>query len=447
MPYDYPFSVAAAIQTSLFRLPTHAVNILRLFSHLDSSSIPHAIIERAAERRFRSVQWTKVPELNIQTLRQAGVLMDIFYMNGKWSEVAFNDLITPCLQCSLLRLTNQGGSKFYSMHVLVQSYLRAKVDPIRGHRPGSLVVRLLGSSSTFSTDHKHLAFNRLLLPHLQQIHMEDVVEAGDHASFGHVMERTGDDDQLSVLHLEKCVEIWKSSFGDDHENTLRAMGNLAISYKQIASFQKALELEEKVLDVVRRRPGAEQHNALIIMGNLAVSYSRVGKHEEAVELGKQVLEAKRLVLGPEEVDTVMTMANLAVSYKNLGQNREALELEEEAFRIQKRIVGVEDPDVLQTMSNLAASYRIVGRKEEALELNSKAVELQKRVLGDENPDTLFSIVIRLQILRDLGMKEELMELLRFASPAHERALGVDHQRTSWFRGEFETELALLQAEG
>jgi hypothetical protein len=123
LPYDYPSSVSATIQMSLNRLPTHAVNILQLFAHLDSTSISHAIIERAAERKFRSVVCTEEHDLQMQTLWQSDMLVEIFCADGKWSEVNFNALITCCLQYSLLRVTEQGGSKFYSMHILVQSYL------------------------------------------------------------------------------------------------------------------------------------------------------------------------------------------------------------------------------------------------------------------------------------------------------------------------------------
>jgi len=212
LPYDYPSSVAATIQLSLDRLPTHALNILQLFSHLDSSSIPHTIISKAADRKFRRVERTEECDLSVQTQEHAKALVEIFCVDGEWSEVEFNNLIMYCLQYSLLRVTTEGGSKFYSMHILVQSYLRAKVDTIQGHRPGSLIVRLLGSSSTYSADYEHLAFNRLLLPHLRQIQMGEVVEAGDHLGFGDVMNVTGDS-RSAVPHLERCVDMWRGVIG------------------------------------------------------------------------------------------------------------------------------------------------------------------------------------------------------------------------------------------
>jgi hypothetical protein len=55
-------------------------------------------------------------------------------------------------------------------------------------------------------------FDRLLLPHLRQIQMEDVIETGDRLGFGDVLERAGDN-ASGVLHGEQCVEMWRGSLG------------------------------------------------------------------------------------------------------------------------------------------------------------------------------------------------------------------------------------------
>jgi tetratricopeptide (TPR) repeat protein len=432
LPYDHPSSVSATVQMSLDRLPTHALNILQLFAHLNSASILHAIIQRAAERKFRSVIWTEEHDLNMQTLGQADVLVDIFCAGGKWSEVDFNALITCCIQYSLLRVTTQDGSKFYSMHILVQSYLRAKGDTIQGHRPSQLTVRLLGSSTTLRDDYEDLTFNRLLLPHLRQILMEDVLEAGDHAGFSHVMERTGDN-RLAVAHLERCVEMFGQSLGDEHTNTLWAMGNLANSYEAIGSFQKSSEFKEKVLDVQRRTLGAEHLITLLTAGNLAASYYRLGRYEESAKLFGGVLEARRRILGPDDALTMRTMSNLASCCIRLRHYQEALKLQEQVLEMQTRSIGPENSDTLLTMSNLADTYSIVGRLQDALDLNQQALEMRKKVVGTEHTDLLYSIRFQLTILRDLGRTEQFQDLLRVALPLHEKVLGVDHPDTVQLR--------------
>jgi tetratricopeptide (TPR) repeat protein len=439
LPYHYQLSVDATIKLSLYRLPTHALHLLQLFSHLDSTSISHAIISRSAERKFRRVESTEECDLSMQTREQAEALVEIFCTNGEWSEVEFNRLIRCCLQYSLLRVTTRGDSNFYSMHILVQSYLRANLHLIQGHKPGPLAVRLLGSSSAYRTRNEHLAFDRLLLPHLRQITMKDVVEAGDHFGFGHVMESTGDS-KSAVLHFERCLVMWRGSLGEEHMDTLSAMVQLALSYKSIESIQKALDLEEEVLDIQRTTLGEEHLSTLETASNLANSYRRLDRYKEAMELGEKVLEAEKRALGPEDVRTLITMDNLALSYRSLGRNREALGLQKQALEIWKRVLGPEDPYALRSMCYLAESYRIVGRRQEALELSRQALDTQKRVLGDEHPDTLRSILDQLRILHDLGMTEQLRDLLRVTLPAHEKVLGLDHPNTVWIRTLFRREL-------
>ena len=390
LPSDYPSSVAATIQISLEQLPIQAVNVMRLFAQLDSTSIPHLIISRSAERGFRRVEWTRDLDLSSQTSQQADALTEIFCANGKWSEVDFNDIINSCLQYSLLRLTTQNGSKFYSMHILIQSYLRATTTLIQGYQPGALIVRLLGSSITYSTDFKHLAFNRLVLPHVQLLQMENVIEAGDHLGFGDALWKAGNA-RLSVSHMEKCVEMWCRTLGDEDENTLSAMVTLALVYKIVGRSQDALKLEEKILEVRKRTLGPEHRSTLLTAGNLAGSYTNLGRYEEALGLDEKVMEAQKRVFGVEDVDTLRTMGNLALSYQDLDRDQEALELLTQVLESEKVMFGPEDPYTLRTMGRLADSYCNVGRTQEALELSQQAMEMQTKVLGPEHPDTLYSM--------------------------------------------------------
>jgi tetratricopeptide (TPR) repeat protein len=445
LPHDYQASVATTIAMSLKQLPRDVEDMMRIFAHLENTSIARNIISKAASRQFREVVGTDESKVRPETLQHAEALMKIFCPGGTWSESAFNKLITQCLQYSLLRVTNQGNAQFYSMHILVQSYLQATSSSAQSQYVRQLIVRLLGSPITLSTGNEHLAFNRSIFPHLRLIHMEDVIEGGDHRAFGHVMERAGDD-KSALPHFERCVNIWKFSLGEEHENTLWAIMDLAHSYKMKGTSQDAAKLEERVLEIRKRTLGLEHRNTLTTSGSLASSYTRLGEHEEAMKLNEQVLEVQKRVLGSEDVDTVLTMSNLAISYIHLRRNEEALELQKKVLELQKKSLGPEDPNTLRTMSNLADSYRRVGRSQEALEIIQQALEMEKMVVGPEHPNTLTTMCIQLLVLRDLGMTEQLSQLLDIALPVHEKVLGTNHIRTEWIRETFSSERGLPQAE-
>lgn len=445
LPHDYQASVATTISMSLKQLPQAVQDMMRIFAHFEHTSIARSIISKAGSGLFCKVVGTDESNVRSETQQHAKDLMEIFCPSGIWSESEFNKLIKSCLQYSLLRVTSQGDEQFYSMHILVQSYLQATLSVVQGQYLRRLVVRLLGSPITLSTGNEHLAFNRAIFPHLRLIRMEDVIEGGDHRAFGHVMERVGND-KLALPHFERCVEIWKESLGEEHENTLWAMMDLANSYKMRGTSQQAVELEEKVLGIRKKTLGPEHRNTLKTSGNLASSYTRLGRHVEATELHEQVLEVQKRVLGPEDPNTVLTMSNLAISYVHLGRNEEALELQKQVLELQKKLLGRDDPITLQTMSNLADSYRRVGRSQEALEVVQQALQMETMVMGPEHPNTLTTMFIQLLVLRDLGMTEQLIDLLRIALPVHNKVLGTDHPRTAGLKKTFSLEFELLDGE-
>jgi tetratricopeptide (TPR) repeat protein len=435
LPSDYPSSVATTIQMSLERLPVEAQNVMRLFARLDSMSIAHEIVSTAAKRGFKTVVETEDSKVDLQTLRQAETLMNIFCTGGEWSEVHFNELVTQCLQYSLLRLTTQGGSKFYSMHILVQSYLRSISDPEDDCQPSSLVVRLLGSAITYDPYFGQLAFNRLVLPHIRLICIEDVVEAGDHLGFANALERNGKA-RLSKVHLERCVELWKPSLGEEHKNTLLAMLNLATSYGKMGKYQRALELYEPLLHVQKRVLGPEDVDTLKTMGNISAAYTALGRRQDALKLGEQVLEIRKRVLGPEHRETVHAMGELAILYDGVGRHKDALELKEKVLELQTKMLGEDDPDTLRTMTNISSSYWTLGRHKDAMELDQVVLEMRTRVLGIEHPSTLHTSRNLLLYLKYFGMTDRLRELLLVTLPAHERSLGADHPDTIWLRDKF-----------
>jgi hypothetical protein len=321
LPSDYQASVATTIAMSLNRLSPRAQSMMQLFSHLDSTSIAREVIVKSASRKFREVVRTHESKLQPQTVEHADALIKIFCPSGIWVAYEFNKLITQCLQYSLLRLTTQGDAQFYSMHILVQAYLRMKPDSLQGRRYDSLVVRLLGSSITAGDNYEHIAFNRLLLPHLRLIKMEDVIEAGDHSGFGRVLRETGNG-KLSVIHRERCVKMWRMLLGDEDESTLASMAHLAISYKSIGSIQKALEMEESLLVVQKSTLGPDHRDTLLTAGYLAESYRQSGRYEEAVELHKQVLPVLERKLGMDDHSTLVVMGNLAMAYYDVGRYQE-----------------------------------------------------------------------------------------------------------------------------
>ncbi|KAG8802011.1 hypothetical protein FRC17_006509, partial [Serendipita sp. 399] len=284
LPQDYPHSVEGTIEMSFRRLSPRVQEMIQLLAHLDARSIPRCLVEKAAERGFLHIpQDTRFPP-DYDTLRHSEALQDIFYVDGEWIGFEFDIMIQECLKYSLLQVSTTDGERFYSMHPLVQSYLQSVSDHIRGCSPGRLVVRLLASAVTVGHRCYVFAFNRLLAGHIQQINLEDISEAGDHYGFGFVLVDMGGVSGLT--HLEECLAMWRRSLSDGNDEV-----------------------------------------ALDVMKYLAESYWSFGKEERAMALQEELLQKRAELLGPNHLETIAAMHNLSIIYGSLGREEEALPLQ------------------------------------------------------------------------------------------------------------------------
>ncbi|KAJ7830390.1 hypothetical protein B0H13DRAFT_1492959, partial [Mycena leptocephala] len=83
--------------------------------------------------------------------------------------------------------------------------------------------------------------------------------------------------------LEKHEQL----FGADHPDTLRAMGNLAVTYYELGRYQEAEPLESIVLEKRKQLLGADHPHTLLAMTNLAATYRKLRRYQEAKYLQAQ----------------------------------------------------------------------------------------------------------------------------------------------------------------
>jgi hypothetical protein len=159
------------------------------------------------------------------------------------------------------------------------------------------MLQLLALSVPSSNDLEGLAFRRTLLPHLDQAYNGGLdVDLADRL---HCVYSDGGQWWVAGELLEAIVVARRNALGDEHPDTIVAMGNLALIYWNQGLWNKAEVLQVQVLEMWRRALDDEHPDMLLAMGNLALTYLDQGKWAEAEVLGVQVLERRRRVLGDE----------------------------------------------------------------------------------------------------------------------------------------------------
>ncbi|KAJ7850251.1 hypothetical protein B0H13DRAFT_1905771 [Mycena leptocephala] len=253
--------------------------------------------------------------------------------------------------------------------------------------------------------------------------------------------------------------------GDDHPDTLQAMGNLASTYNDIDKFKQAEELKVVVLekrkqtvfmlwvDVKYRIPrwpegprirevrrskdrkkdksgGTDQARTVVstircrnglwlqlvcdaVESKHSISVeNKLPEHPEndAEELEVIVLEKQKQVFGDGHPDTLRAMGNLASTYSDLGKFHKAEELEVVVIEKRKQVLGDDHSDTLLAIGNLASTYHDLGKLQQAEELEVIVLETQRQAFGDEHPNTLHAMGNLAATYNRLGEFQQAEEL-------------------------------------
>jgi tetratricopeptide (TPR) repeat protein len=228
---------------------------------------------------------------------------------------------------------------------------------------------------------------------------------------------------------ERVLDVRKRVLGEEHPDTLTAMGNLAMTLSAQGDHASARRLEERALEARKRVLGEEHPDTLKSMSSLAVTLSELDDHIRARQLHEKVLEVRRRMKGEEHPDTLKSMSNLAETLRDQGDHDEARRLQEQVLEVRRRVLGEEHLDTLNSINNLAVTLGNQGDHDGERRLQEHVLEVRKRLQGEEHPDTLASMWNLGATLLILGENDAVLRLLRDCFAGRRRVLGASHPDT------------------
>ncbi len=300
---------------------------------------------------------------------------------------------------------------------------------------------------------------------------QPVVEAAIRMTIGTTLSSLGDY-KASQPHLLRAVALQKSSLGENHKDTLIAMGLLARLYNQMGQHEDAEKLYLEIIDKQNlgkhedlrtklttfnnlaslylsqsryeeaeniyvetlqdslREFGSEDVGALQAMQNLGAMYIAKGDYDRGATLLQKVLKSVRLVLGENHPQTLSVLHNYASLLVSKGEYEKAIPLMKELLTRKEQVLGPDHADTLRVINGLATCYANLGMGDKAHPLMARALEVQRRTLGDNHPDTLRSMNTLAGIYL-VNKKYDKAEPLYLASlQARRDTLGEDHIETA-----------------
>ncbi|KAJ7637815.1 P-loop containing nucleoside triphosphate hydrolase protein, partial [Mycena rosella] len=316
---DYAWTVYTTWHISFDQLSKPAKTLLQLCSFLHHEGISEEIFSHASTYKPHSHPGGPAEEELCEPIKFISQFIDTA---GVWDSLHFIEATTEMKSYSLVNFDLD--KKSFSVHPLVHSWTQTTLtDPQSYHH--SMVAIVGMAISDILWQDMQLASVKLL-PHVDSlIHGNGNIKPDFCHEYGKLYwwaHRLKDAEQLQLAVLEDRRDI----LGEDHPATLRAMGNLAITYHNLGQLKEAEELGVVVLEKEKEILGEDHPDTLHAMGNLASTYHHLGRLKEAEELEVVVLEKRSKILGEDHPATLLSMGNLALTHHKLGHLKKAEEL-------------------------------------------------------------------------------------------------------------------------
>ena len=120
----------------------------------------------------------------------------------------------------------------------------------------------------------------------------------------------------------RCLELCRRSLGDEHPETLEAMGLLARVYYKQGRYEEAEPLYKAILET-QRRLGIQYEKVLRQLVGLADLYVEQARYGEAESLLLQQFQSRGKQFGPEHPHTLDSLRDLVHLYEAWPKPNEA----------------------------------------------------------------------------------------------------------------------------
>lgn len=199
----------------------------------------------------------------------------------------------------------------------------------------------------------------------------------------------GHDDHLAALeHARRAVTMLAEAVGADAPQLIYPLNTLAMTYDELGDLQRALETNQRALDLSREHLGDFHPATASLLNNRGSILRHHGHDERALDVLIKALERKEATHGRDAKRLLTTLLNLSYALANTGRFERA-----RGFVDRMQSIAVRPPssgdDVLLLYSARAHLLRSTGCCEEAMPVLERALDMLAADPGLESRSTVW----------------------------------------------------------
>lgn len=191
----------------------------------------------------------------------------------------------------------------------------------------------------------------------------------------------------ALIYQNRLTSYYETSVGKEDLATADMYNNQALLHQDLGEYEKALEYNQKSLDIKLKYYPSEHAAISINYDNMGVIYYHMGRYAEAVKFLKNALELRTKYFPEQDVSLAESYNNLGVVFQRIGNHKEALSNLKKALEIREQGVGKKDAMTASIYSAIGSVYESLKRYKEAEKFHEKSLHIHE-ILSENKPKTI-----------------------------------------------------------
>ena len=227
---------------------------------------------------------------------------------------------------------------------------------------------------------------------------------------------------------QRTLEYRHQALGPNDPLTLSSQNAVARDHRGLGGYQQSLDIAREAWDAFESADAWENSEWLRVGEEFATALRKAGHHWDALQQREHVLQRYRDYLGDNHMDTLRSATNLINDRRAVDDLAGAEELARETY---ERCLEASPPTDLLCAAqlNLASVLRVAGNVHEALSNDKQAMNGLIRIYGDLHPFTLAANINYVSDLVSCGRLGEAIQLGHETLAKCSRTLGESHPDT------------------
>jgi CHAT domain-containing protein len=189
-----------------------------------------------------------------------------------------------------------------------------------------------------------------------------------------VYANTGQYDKAIPLQ-ETLVDIFVKYFGKDNHYVAERKHYLAYYFLKTDQTLKAISIYEQVLKLYIKSNGKNNSYVAQCYYDIAFAYDQLGEYNDALPYCIKALDIYKITLGVTHSEFAKCLSLIITLYDNLGKLDVSLSYELQYLDFEKQTLGEYHPDVAVSYNDCALLYTMLGRYDQATILYEKAIQV------------------------------------------------------------------------